>query len=91
MESKFRVYEFKIPKVDGDKDDAELVIFHFGETDQSIPKEHWERIKAAHPKIPMHIYQAGHGFACDERASYNADSTRLARQRTIDFFRQHIG
>jgi len=67
------------------------VIFHFGETDQSIPKEHWERIKAAHPKIPMHIYQAGHGFACDERASFNADSARLARQRTIDFFRQHIG
>jgi len=31
VESKFRVYEFKIPKADGDKDDAELVIFHFGE------------------------------------------------------------
>ena len=67
------------------------VIFHFGETDQSIPKEHWDRIKAAHPKIPMHIYPAGHGFACDERGSFHAESSRLARQRTIDFFRQHVG
>ncbi|HET7340319.1 MAG TPA: dienelactone hydrolase family protein, partial [Methylomirabilota bacterium] len=67
------------------------VIFHFGETDQSIPKDHWDRIKAAHPKIPMHIYPAGHGFACDERASFHADSAKLARQRTIDFFHQHIG
>jgi carboxymethylenebutenolidase len=67
------------------------VIFHFGETDQSIPKEHWDRIKAQHPKIPMHTYPAGHGFSCDERGSYHEPSARLARQRTIEFFRQHIG
>jgi carboxymethylenebutenolidase len=67
------------------------VIFHFGETDQSIPKEHWDRIKAQHPKIPMHIYPAGHGFACDERGSFHEASAKQARQRTIDFFRQHIG
>ena len=41
--------------------------FHFRETDQSIPREHWDRIRAAHPKIPLHVYPAGHGFACDER------------------------
>jgi carboxymethylenebutenolidase len=67
------------------------VIFHFGETDQSIPKDHWDRIKAQHPKIPMHIYPAGHGFACDERASFHEPSAKLARQRTTDFFRQHLG
>jgi carboxymethylenebutenolidase len=67
------------------------VIFHFGETDASIPKDHWDRIKAQHPKIPMHIYAAGHGFSCDERGSYHEPSSRLARQRTIDFFREHVG
>ena len=67
------------------------VIFHFGETDQSIPKDHWDRIKAAHPKIPMHIYPAGHGFSCDERGSYHEPSARLARERTITFFREHVG
>jgi carboxymethylenebutenolidase len=67
------------------------VIFHFGETDQSIPKDHWDRIKAQHPKIPMHIYPAGHGFSCDERGSFHEPSARQARQRTIDFFRQYVG
>jgi carboxymethylenebutenolidase len=68
------------------------VLLHFGETDASIPPEHWERIRAAHPTVPMHIYPgAGHGFNCDQRASYHEPSARLARQRTLDFFRQHLG
>ncbi len=67
------------------------VLLHFGDTDASIPKEHWDRIAAAHPKIPMHIYPAGHGFNCDARASYHEPSARLARQRTLDFLRDHVG
>jgi carboxymethylenebutenolidase len=67
------------------------VVFHFGETDASIPKDHWDRIKAQHPTIPMHIYPAGHGFSCDERGSFHEPSARLARQRTIDFFKEHVG
>jgi carboxymethylenebutenolidase len=68
------------------------VLLHFGETDASIPKEHWEKIKAAQPKVPMHIYPtAGHGFSCEQRASYHEPSAKLARQRTIEFLRQHVG
>lgn len=67
------------------------VLLHFGETDASIPKEHWDRIAAAHPKVPMHIYPAGHGFNCDARASYHEPSARLARQRTLEFLRKHVG
>jgi carboxymethylenebutenolidase len=67
------------------------VLLHFGETDASIPKEHWDRIRAAHPGIPLHVYPAGHGFSCDERGSYDEASARLARQRTVDFLRQHVG
>jgi len=67
------------------------VVFHFGETDASIPKDHWDRIKAQHPGLPMHIYPAGHGFSCDERGSFHEPSARQARQRTIEFFRQHVG
>ena len=62
------------------------VLLHFGETDQGIPPEHWARIRAAHPEVPIHTYPAGHGFACDERGSYHEASTRLARQRTLGFF-----
>src|SRR5206468_4191986 len=67
------------------------VLLHFGETDQSIPKDHWDTIRTAQPKVPMHIYQgAGHGFSCDERASYHAASARLARERTMEFLKQHV-
>jgi carboxymethylenebutenolidase len=68
------------------------VLLHFGETDASIPKEHWDKIAAAHPKLPTHVYPgAGHGFSCDERGSYHEASHRLALQRTMDFFHQHVG
>ncbi len=66
------------------------VLLHFGETDQSIPREHWDRIRAAHPEVPLHIYPAGHGFNCDERASYHEPSARLARERTLEFFARHL-
>jgi len=67
------------------------VLLHFGETDASIPSEHWERVRTHHPAVPMHIYPAGHGFNCDERGSFHADSARLARERTLAFLRRHVG
>jgi carboxymethylenebutenolidase len=66
------------------------VLLHFGEQDRSIPPEHWERLRAAHPTVPMHIYPAGHGFNCDERSSYDAESAALARRRTLEFLAQHL-
>lgn len=66
------------------------VLFHFGETDQSIPAEHHTRIRAAQPSLPMHIYPAGHGFNCDERGSYHAPSAALARTRTLEFLAKHL-
>ncbi len=67
------------------------VVLHFGETDQSIPKEHHQRIEAAHPALPLHMYPAGHGFNCDERGSYHEQSATLARSRTLDFLQRHVG
>ena len=67
------------------------VMLHFGETDASIPKEHYEKVRRVHPSLPVHVYPAGHGFSCDERASYEERSARLARERTLAFFRQHVG
>jgi carboxymethylenebutenolidase len=39
----------------------------------------------------VHFYPAGHGFNCDQRGSFNADSAKLARSRTLEFFAKHIG
>jgi carboxymethylenebutenolidase len=68
------------------------VMLHFGETDASIPMDAVEKVKKAQPSVPIYVYAgAGHGFVCDERGSYQADAAKQARERTIDFFRKHIG
>ena len=67
------------------------VQLHFGEQDQSIPLAGVEKVRAAHPELPVHLYPAGHGFNCDQRASYHAESARLARERTLAFLREHVG
>jgi carboxymethylenebutenolidase len=67
------------------------VILHFGQHDQSIPMTDVEKVKTARPEVPVHIYDAGHGFACDERASYNADATKVALDRTLKFFKKTVG
>jgi len=66
------------------------VLFHFGETDASIPPDHWDTVRKAHPSLPMHTYPAGHGFNCDERGSWHEPSAKLARQRTMEFFAKHL-
>jgi carboxymethylenebutenolidase len=66
-------------------------LLHFGEQDHAIPLAGVERLKAAHPGLPIHLYPAGHGFNCDQRASYHAESARLARERTLAFLRDHVG
>lgn len=66
------------------------VMLHFGETDASIPLDGVEKVKAAHPGVPVHIYPAGHGFSCDARGSYDAPSAALARERTLAFFAENL-
>ena len=65
---------------------------HFGELDQSPTLEQSKAIAKAHPEITAHFYAgAGHGFNCDQRGSYNAEAAKLARERTLAFFRKYIG
>jgi carboxymethylenebutenolidase len=65
---------------------------HFGELDQSPTLEQSKAIAKAHPEITANFYPgAGHGFNCDQRGSYHAASAKLARQRTLEFFRKHLG
>lgn len=66
------------------------VMLHFGDQDQSIPMSNVERVKQARPEVPIHVYHAGHGFNCDERGSYNAESTKVALDRTLKFFAEKL-
>jgi len=66
-------------------------MLHFGERDHMIPLEGVKKLAAAHPQQIVHIYPADHGFNCDQRASYDAPSAKLARERTLAFLKQHVG
>jgi carboxymethylenebutenolidase len=67
------------------------VMLHFGERDKHIPLSDVEKIKAAHPEIPVFVYPADHGFNCDERESYDAPNAREAQARTFAFFAENLG
>jgi carboxymethylenebutenolidase len=66
-------------------------ILHFGSKDAHIPVAGVKEFEALHPTLPVYVYDADHGFNCDERGSYDAPSAALARQRTFDFFKREIG
>ncbi|MFP5449381.1 MAG: dienelactone hydrolase family protein [Alphaproteobacteria bacterium] len=66
-------------------------ILHFGKTDASIPLERVEEIRARYPDMPVHLYDAGHGFTSDRRKDYQPDAARLARLRTLQLFARSGG
>ena len=67
------------------------VLAHFGEQDHWIPLDTVEVFRQAQPEVEVQVYAAIHGFNCDQRASYDEAAARLARQRTLAFFKQHLG
>ena len=75
------------------KDESPRVptILHFGSKDAHIPVAGVKEFEALHPTLPVYVYDAEHGFNCDERGSYDAPSAALARQRTFDFLKENIG
>ncbi|MBV9589209.1 MAG: dienelactone hydrolase family protein [Hyphomicrobiales bacterium] len=66
------------------------VMLHFGEKDKHIPMDDVNKIKKAYPAMPVYVYDADHGFNCDERGSYDKASAELALQRTLAFFDEHL-
>lgn len=64
---------------------------HFGDKDAHIPVEGVKKLAEKHPKHQIFIYAADHGFNCDQRGSYNAPAAKQARERTLEFFRKHVG
>ncbi|HET6631864.1 MAG TPA: dienelactone hydrolase family protein [Rhodanobacteraceae bacterium] len=67
------------------------LMFHFGERDKSIPPEAIERHRRELPEAEIFSYpQAGHGFNCELRESYEPESSALALQRTLGFFGRHL-
>ena len=67
------------------------VLAHFGSKDHYISLESVEAFRKAQSGVEVQIYEADHGFNCDQRGSYNAPAAQLARERTLAFFATHLG
>jgi carboxymethylenebutenolidase len=65
-------------------------ILHFGEQDHGIPMTDVEKVKAARPEVKVYVYPAGHGFSCDERASFDQASSDKALAVSLAFLRQNL-
>jgi carboxymethylenebutenolidase len=67
------------------------MMYHYGTEDKSIPLEDVARLRAAQPAATVHVYEgAGHGFNCEQRASYHAEAAALARSRTLEFLNRYV-
>ena len=82
-------YGGRIGNYVGEKPSAPVML-HFGKQDTHIPAEEVEKVHAAHPDVEIYWYDAGHGFNCDARASFDAAAAKEARQRSLAFLKKHL-
>ncbi len=67
------------------------ILYHFGDQDRAIPMTDVEKIRSTYPDAVVHVYPgAGHGFNCDDRASYSAPDARLSFGRSVAFLREQV-
>ena len=68
--------------------------FHYGEKDAGIPLDAVEKVKAAFAgkkQAEFFIYpDAGHGFNCWDRSSYQAKAAALSHGRALAFLAQNL-
>lgn len=65
-------------------------MLHFGDRDGGIPMADVLTIARAQPEVEIHVYPAGHGFACDERKDFTPACAEQAWERTQAFFARHL-
>lgn len=79
-------YGGNIPQMIGMKPKCPTIC-HFGAKDAHIPLVGAvDKIEAAHPDIPVYIYDAGHGFSRRNSSDYDAAADQLAFERTLELF-----
>ncbi len=67
------------------------LIAHYGERDHFIPMTDVDTIRSGWSDSVVYTYPADHGFNCDQRASFHAQSAAVAQARTFRFFDEHLG
>ena len=66
------------------------ILFHFGAKDASTPPDDIEKHRLAQAQAEFQVWPAGHGFNCDQRKDYDADSATNALAVTLGFFEREL-
>jgi carboxymethylenebutenolidase len=64
-------------------------ILHMGKRDELIPPADVEAIRAAHPDLPVYMYDAGHAFVAPN--GHDPEAARLSHLRTLALFSRNSG
>lgn len=66
-------------------------LLHFAENDNNISSEAVTQFRSLRPDVSAFSYpDAGHGFSCEERASYNKEAADKALDRTLSWIFQYV-
>ena len=69
-----------------------IQLAEFDERVNASWEEYEQDLKAAGASYVMHMYQeSNNGFHNDSTGRYDKEKVELAWQRTIEFFRKHLG
>ena len=66
------------------------IILHFGTLDASIPMAEVNAIRNAHPNVAVHVFEADHGFNCDQRSQYDPRAASVAAMLTERLFSENL-
>ncbi|WP_242607265.1 dienelactone hydrolase family protein [Comamonas thiooxydans] len=66
------------------------VMSHFGIKDPHIPVDGARRFGQLQPQVEVHLYEADHGFNCDQRGSFNAGAAKTALERSLFHFKKYL-
>jgi len=69
---------------------SSALMLHFGANDPLISADDVAKHREALPDAEFHVWSAGHGFNCDQRADYNADVSAEALRHSLQFFETHL-
>jgi carboxymethylenebutenolidase len=84
MKATVGYYGSKSPEFKNEKPQIPVML-HFGEKDAHITMDKVRALMDAQPQVPIELYNADHGFNRDGSPSYDADSAKLAIDKTLAF------
>ena len=71
---------------------ATPLLVHLGNQDPRVTVDDGRTLAERWPTATFHRYaEAGHGFNCDLRDTFEPDAAALAWHRTLEFFGEHLG